>query len=126
MLIWALFAAMTAVAALIVLAALARRSPADAPSTDAGDVSVYRDQLAEIDRDLAAGLVAPSEAEAARAEIARRLIRAARTTDPSTEKRGTGRSRLSRTYTDRPSIAWPTTEPAASAARRASSARNET
>lgn len=94
MLIWALFAAMTAVAALIVLAALARRSPADAPSTDAGDVSVYRDQLAEIDRDLAAGLVAPSEAEAARAEIARRLIRAARTTDPSTEKRGTGRSRL--------------------------------
>lgn len=94
MLIWALFAAMTAVAALIVLAALARRSPVEVSSADAGDVSVYRDQLAEIDRDLAAGLVAPSEADAARAEIARRLIRAARADDADTAARGSGRNRL--------------------------------
>jgi cytochrome c-type biogenesis protein CcmH len=77
MLIWALFAGMTAVAALIVLAPLARRAKTS-EETASGDVSVYRDQLDEIDRDLANGLVASSEADAARAEIARRLLRAAR------------------------------------------------
>lgn len=83
MLIWAVFAAMTAVAALCVLAPLARRRPdaavPAAPVARGGsDVAVYEDQLGEIDRDVAAGLVAPGEAEAARAEIARRLLRAAR------------------------------------------------
>ena len=38
---------------------------------------VYRDQLAEIDRDVAAGLIGVSEAEAARVEIGRRLLAAA-------------------------------------------------
>jgi cytochrome c-type biogenesis protein CcmH len=38
---------------------------------------VYRDQLAEIDRDVAAGLIGVSEAEAARVEISRRLLAAA-------------------------------------------------
>lgn len=36
---------------------------------------VYRDQLEELDRDVERGLVEPGEAEAARAEIARRLLR---------------------------------------------------
>jgi len=40
------------------------------------DAEVYRDQLAELDRDLARGLVEPEQAEAARAEIARRLLAA--------------------------------------------------
>ena len=40
------------------------------------EVSVYRDQLGELDRDLERGVIAPAEAEAARTEIARRLIRA--------------------------------------------------
>ena len=39
-------------------------------------MSVYRDQLGELDRDLERGVIAPAEAEAARTEIARRLIRA--------------------------------------------------
>src|SRR5665647_2415123 len=41
------------------------------------DVAVYRDQLDEIDRDEAAGLVGGAEAEAARVEVSRRLIAAA-------------------------------------------------
>lgn len=41
------------------------------------DVAVYKDQLAEIDRDLAAGRVAPEEAEASRIEVSRRLLKAA-------------------------------------------------
>ena len=40
------------------------------------EVSVYRDQLDEVERDLDRGVVAPAEADAARTEIARRLIRA--------------------------------------------------
>ena len=45
------------------------------------DVEVYRDQLSEIDRDLADGLVEPVQAEVARTEISRRLIAAGRKID---------------------------------------------
>ena len=37
------------------------------------EIAVYRDQLDEIERDLAAGLIGQTEAEAARVEISRRL-----------------------------------------------------
>jgi cytochrome c-type biogenesis protein CcmH len=43
-------------------------------SRAAFDVRVYRDQLAEIDRDAARGLLGPAEAEAARAEVKHRLL----------------------------------------------------
>ncbi|MFZ5677995.1 MAG: c-type cytochrome biogenesis protein CcmI [Pseudomonadota bacterium] len=38
------------------------------------DEAVFRDQLAELDRDKARGLIGPAEADAARNEIARRLL----------------------------------------------------
>jgi cytochrome c-type biogenesis protein CcmH len=41
------------------------------------DIAVYRDQLDEVDRDLAGGIIGVSEAEAARVEISRRLLAAA-------------------------------------------------
>ncbi len=41
------------------------------------DVAVYKDQLAEIGRDLANGRIAPEEADAARIEVSRRLLKAA-------------------------------------------------
>ena len=41
------------------------------------DLAVYRDQLAEIDRDQEKGLFTPAEAEAARIEIQRRMLAAA-------------------------------------------------
>lgn len=97
MLIWALFAGMTALAAVIVLLPLMRRdAETDAEGVGAGEVSVYRDQLAEVDRDLEAGLVGPVEAEAARAEISRRILKASRPSGlaavaPSTSR---GRSRF--------------------------------
>lgn len=73
------FAAMTALAVLIVLWPLARvrtlKSEHDA------DLAVYRDQLAEIDRDRDSGRLPPAEAEAARTEVARRLIAADRMQD---------------------------------------------
>ena len=45
-----------------------------ATSRDAYNLAVYRDQLAEVERDLARGSLAADEAEAARTEIARRIL----------------------------------------------------
>ena len=41
------------------------------------DLAVYRDQIDEVARDRAAGLIGEAEAEAARVEVSRRLIAAA-------------------------------------------------
>lgn len=77
MLLWTAFALMTGAAILAVLWPLRVRRE-DGPASDAeADLAVYRDQLAEIDRDRAAGLIGPGESEAARNEIARRMLRAA-------------------------------------------------
>jgi cytochrome c-type biogenesis protein CcmH len=48
------------------------------PATSGGsETNVYKDQLAEIERDLTSGMIGASEAEAARVEIGRRLLAAA-------------------------------------------------
>src|ERR1700681_86064 len=74
MTLWFLFALMTALAVFAVLWPLGRsREPAPSGS----DVAVYRDQLQEIDRDRAAGLIPEEEAQAARVEVSRRLLSAA-------------------------------------------------
>lgn len=73
MIVWLIFAAMTAAAMLVVLTPLGRvRAPAGGT-----DAAVYRDQLTEIDNDARLGLIGPAEAEAARIEVSRRLIAAA-------------------------------------------------
>jgi cytochrome c-type biogenesis protein CcmH len=41
---------------------------------DAYNLAVYRDQLAELDRDVARGIIDPAEAEAAKSEVARRIL----------------------------------------------------
>ncbi|MBP0578284.1 c-type cytochrome biogenesis protein CcmI [Labrys sp. LIt4] len=74
MLLWIALAAMTGLAALALLWPLAQRGSAATPQ--ASDVAIYKDQLAEIDRDLERGLIARSEAQAARIEVSRRLIEA--------------------------------------------------
>ncbi len=74
MTLWFVFALMTVAAIFAVLWPLGRSSSASAGGSEA---VVYRDQLAEIDRDVAAGLIGMSEAEAARVEIGRRLLAAA-------------------------------------------------
>jgi cytochrome c-type biogenesis protein CcmH len=75
MAIWILFALMTGAAVMAVLWPLSRR-PAEAAAAEP-DAQFYREQLAEIDRDLERGVLSPAEAEAARNEAARRLLRAA-------------------------------------------------
>ncbi len=73
----AIFAAMTAIAVLAILAPLNRRR-GDESRAEAHDVEVYHAQLMEIDADVARGAIEPAEAEAAQTEIARRLIAANR------------------------------------------------
>jgi cytochrome c-type biogenesis protein CcmH len=46
-------------------------------TADPNDLAVYRDQLAEIERDKASGIIAAPEADAARIEVSRRLLGAA-------------------------------------------------
>lgn len=77
MLFWSLLALMTGVAVFSVLWPLGFRHSKNVPAS-AADAAVYRDQLAEIANDRARGLIADSEAEAARIEIARRLIGASK------------------------------------------------
>jgi cytochrome c-type biogenesis protein CcmH len=74
MTLWFVLGLMTMAAVFAVLWPLGRRQ-ARAPS--GSDVAVYRDQLAELERDRAAGLIGEGEAQAARVEISRRLIAAA-------------------------------------------------
>jgi cytochrome c-type biogenesis protein CcmH len=73
MTLWFLFAVMTAAAIFAVLWPLGRGGAA---RRSGSDLEVYRDQIAELDRDRDAGLIAGAEAEAARVELSRRLLAA--------------------------------------------------
>jgi cytochrome c-type biogenesis protein CcmH len=50
---------------------------------DAYNLTVYRDQLAEVDRDVERGVIGPAEAEAAKGEISRRILALTPTTAPA-------------------------------------------
>jgi cytochrome c-type biogenesis protein CcmH len=60
-----------ALAVLLLPLLLGRVRPA---ARDAYNLAVYRDQLAEVDRDIGRGVLSATDAEAARAEIGRRII----------------------------------------------------
>jgi len=64
---------LTALALAILLVPLLLRRRADA-SRETYNLAVYRDQLAEVERDLGRGLLSPEQAEMARAEIGRRIL----------------------------------------------------
>lgn len=82
-LFWAVAAVLTALSVGALLHPLLRR-PAEAAKEavpddrEAYDLYIYRDQLAEIDRDRARGVLNDREAEAARLEVQRRLLAADR------------------------------------------------
>lgn len=74
--LWIFLALLTGAAVLSVLLPLARAkaSVEETPS----DVAFYEAQVAEIERDVERGLIAPSDAESARTEAGRRLLAATR------------------------------------------------
>lgn len=77
---WLIAFGMVAIVAVSMVAALLRGRPVG--QTDAApmapDMQVYRDQLSEIDRDLARGVLNPDEAERTRIEVSRRALEADR------------------------------------------------
>ncbi len=76
MLLWLGFAVLTAAVVTVLLRPLLAGQTAPAETVPGASAAVYRDQLAEIEAEHARGLIGPSEAEAARVEIARRLLAA--------------------------------------------------
>lgn len=74
-LFWAIAAALTGMVAVIFIQALRRGAGVEAEHPD---LRVYRDQLAEVDRDLARGTLAADEAQRLRVEVSRRLLEADR------------------------------------------------
>lgn len=89
MVLWIVFAVMTAAAALIVIVPLNR---ARARATSGEEIRVYADQLEEVGRDRDRGVIGEREAEAARIEIARRLIRADQAATPAATLGGRSRN----------------------------------
>ncbi len=76
MLFWILAAALTIAVVLIIVLPLLRAPRADAASPSRGsyDLEVYRDQLGELERDRARGLITDAQMDAAKAEVARRML----------------------------------------------------
>ncbi|KIL98156.1 Cytochrome c heme lyase subunit CcmH [Paramagnetospirillum magnetotacticum MS-1] len=73
--IWIVFAAMVALALMVLLRPLLSAPLAAADRSDY-DLMVYKDQLGELARDVERGLVNKDQAEAARTEIQRRMLAA--------------------------------------------------
>jgi len=90
MTLWLVFAVMTALAAVGCVWPLWRQKDAHRSGSD---VAVYRDQLDEIGRDRALGLIGPAEAEAARIEVSRRLLAAAGQSERAEQSPGAPRLR---------------------------------
>ncbi|MET4101247.1 cytochrome c-type biogenesis protein CcmH [Roseovarius sp. MBR-78] len=72
---WIIAAALAVGTGLLLALALLRGRPGAEPPA-AYDLRVYRDQLGEIDRDAARGVIAGDEAERLRAEVSRRILAA--------------------------------------------------
>ncbi|MGL4239351.1 c-type cytochrome biogenesis protein CcmI [Tabrizicola sp.] len=76
---WAVALCLAGAVATVLVRAMGRGSePSAIASTAEADLAVYKDQLAEIGRDLARGTIGPEEAERLRAEIGKRVIEADR------------------------------------------------
>lgn len=76
---WAVAVGLTAAVAAWLIRALAQGQGATAAPGAAKDMDVYRDQLAEAERDLARGTLSASESGRVKTEISRRLLEADRT-----------------------------------------------
>lgn len=77
MLFWLLCALLTVAVTIVTLRPVMSRTPESTTLNDNPDLQVYKQQLAEVDRDIARGILSENEAEAARVEISRRILAAA-------------------------------------------------
>ncbi len=97
MLFWILVAVLTAVVGAVLLYPLLRGAK-EAEDCRSGEAEVYRDQLRELERDLAGGLISAQEAGYARAEIGRRLIAVAKEEKTEAKSSAHGSYRLAQAF----------------------------
>ena len=74
---WAVAASLALLVAAVLVAAL-RKAPRPGAESAEADLAVYKDQLAEIERDLARGTIGAEDATRLRAEVGKRVIEADR------------------------------------------------
>lgn len=74
---WIIAAILTALVTFVTIWPLLRRADEGVHDDSGHDVQVYRAQMIELDGDVRRGLIEPREAASARAEIGRRMLRAA-------------------------------------------------
>ena len=88
MLFWIVSVAITLAVSGLLMGALRAARLRDVTTANS-DIAVYKDQLAEVERDLARGIVTESEADAVRIEVSRRLLDADnRDTDDKADQKG--------------------------------------
>ena len=88
-----IFGAVAGVLTAVVAATLVRaviRGGGDGQADGAHDLRVYRDQLSEVDRDLARGILDTDAAARARAEVGRRILEADRVMRETADPAGSG------------------------------------
>lgn len=83
MIFWIVAGIVTALCVVLLIRPFARRDGAEEDERRAGSLDIYRDQLAELDQDLEAGLLSEGEAASARREIERRMLAADRRAGPA-------------------------------------------
>jgi cytochrome c-type biogenesis protein CcmH len=93
MIFWILVAGLVAAVTLAITRPLIRAGAQGRDAADA-DIAVYKDQLKEVAADEASGTLAPAEAENARSEIARRLLRTTAKVEKQKTPEGDGRYRI--------------------------------
>ncbi len=94
MMIWFVFAGLALATVAVTAWPLLRNRADTAPDRTAYDITVYQDQLREVDADLDRGLLTAAQAEAARTEIKRRMLAVADAGDKRRAKGGGGGGRL--------------------------------
>lgn len=88
MLFWIVSVAITLAVSGLLIGALRAARLRDVTAANS-DIAVYKDQLAEVERDLARGIVTESEADAVRLEVSRRLLDAdTRDVDDKADQKG--------------------------------------
>ena len=92
MILWIILTALVAVVAAVLAIAFVRRS--DANARDGGQaLAIARDQIAELERERAAGLIGDAEAAQARSEIERRIVAAVRAPEQVVAQSGSDKVR---------------------------------
>jgi cytochrome c-type biogenesis protein CcmH len=96
MVFWFLAAVLVAAVTLAVTWPLTRPAPREETAADAAaaDLAVYKDQLKEVSADETRGTLGAAEAESARSEIARRLLRTSAEMEKSDGAKPANRNRL--------------------------------